>query len=200
MGEGGSFDSPMAEPPASTNILSIGKGNGPYGIIGAVAVAIFIPVLLSMMFVGKKKGKQRGVPVEVGGEKGYAIRNARISHLVEVPWNGATTMAALFEQSCKKHSRERFLGTRPVISKDVVTASDGRKFEKVHYGDYKWQTYGEVYERACNFASGLVNLGHNVDTRAAIFAETRPEWLISFQVLLAHFILTPLGFFISIWE
>ncbi|CAI9102739.1 OLC1v1001058C1 [Oldenlandia corymbosa var. corymbosa] len=154
---------------------------GAIGILGAVFFAIFVPIILSTVLSGNKKRKQRGVPVQVGGEAGLAMRNARQSKLVEVPWEGATTMAALFEQSCKKHSRERFLGTRKMIGREFVTASDGRKFEKLHLGEYEWQTYGQVFDRACNFASGLVKLGHDLDTRAAIFAETRAEWFIAFQ-------------------
>ncbi|KAK2647902.1 hypothetical protein Ddye_015391 [Dipteronia dyeriana] len=171
--EGSTFESPMLE--------KVGVSDGTYGIVGAAVVAILIPILLSVVLVGKKKGKLRGVPVEVGGEAGYAVRNARISELVEVPWKGATTMAALFELSCKARPRDRFLGTRKIINKEFVTASDGRKFEKVHLGDYEWQTYGEVLDRASHFASGLVKLGHDVDTRAAIFSDTRAEWLIAFQ-------------------
>lgn len=157
------------------------KGSGIYGIVGAAIVALLIPVLLSMMVARKKKVKQRGAPVEVGGEAGYAIRSAQKPELVEVPWKGASTMAVLFEQSCKSHPRDQFLGKRKLLGKDFVTASDGRKFEKLHLGDYEWQTYGEVFDRACSFASGLVNLGHNMDTRAAILAETRAEWFIAFQ-------------------
>ncbi|GLT94224.1 hypothetical protein SLE2022_119770 [Rubroshorea leprosula] len=161
--------------------LSLGKSYGPYGIVGAAIVGLVIPVLLATIFVGKRKGKQRGVPVEVGGEAGYVVRNVRLPELVEVPWKGATTVAALFEQSCRKYSQDRFLGSRTLISKEIVTVSDGRKFEKLHLGDYEWQTFGQVYDRACNFASGLVNFGHNVDTRVAIFSETRAEWQIAFQ-------------------
>ncbi|XP_038692653.1 long chain acyl-CoA synthetase 8-like isoform X3 [Tripterygium wilfordii] len=177
--EGSVSNSPMLERLGTTEVLS--KNYGVYGMVGAVIVAILVPVFLSAVLMGKKKGKQRGVAVEVGGEPGYAIRNARFTQLVDIPWKEATTMAALFEQSCKNHSRDRFLGTRKVISRDFVTASDGRKFEKLHLGDYEWQTYGEVFNRACNFASGLINVGHNVDTRAAIFSETRAEWIIAFQ-------------------
>ncbi|XP_021889993.1 long chain acyl-CoA synthetase 8 isoform X1 [Carica papaya] len=166
---------------ATNGYLEIEKQYGNFGIVGTIIMAIFIPVLLSTILMGKKKGKQRGVPATVGGEAGYAMRNARIPELIEVPWAGATTMAALFEQSCRKHSQARFLGTRKLISRDYVTASDGRKFEKLHLGDYEWQTYGAVFDRVCNFASGLVNLGHNVETRAAIFSETRAEWFIAFQ-------------------
>lgn len=161
--------------------MSLFKDHGSYGILGAVIVAVLIPLLLSATLMGKKRGKQRGVPVQVGGEAGLTMRNSRATKLVEVPWEGATTMAALFEQSCKKHSQEQFLGTRKLISKDFITASDGRKFEKLHFGEYQWETYGQVFERASNFASGLVNLGHDLDTRVAIFSETRPEWFIAFQ-------------------
>ncbi|KAJ4827255.1 Long chain acyl-CoA synthetase 8 [Turnera subulata] len=179
--EGSSLSSPLVENLGSDDALSFIKGYGAYGIVGAGLFAILIPVLLSTIFMGKRKARQRGVPVEVGGEPGYAVRNARIPDLAEVPWKGATTMAALFEQSCKKYSRERFLGTRKLISRDFVTASDGRKFEKLHLGEYQWQTYGQVYDRACSFASGLIALGHSEDTRAAIFAETRAEWLTALQ-------------------
>ncbi|KAK1567407.1 hypothetical protein Q3G72_011852 [Acer saccharum] len=170
----------------SEGMEKIGVSDGTYGTVGAAVVAILIPILLSVVLMGKKKGKLRGVPIEVGGEAGYAVRNGQISEMVEVPWKRATTMAALFEQSCKAHPRDRFLGTRKLINKELVTASDGRKFEKVHLGDYEWQTYGEVLDRASHFASGLVKLGHDVETRAAIFSDTWAEWLIALQsVMLA---------------
>lgn len=175
--EGNLLNTKMLDSFQSGDFLSVLKSYGVYGIVGAIVVGILVPIL----FKGSKRGKQRGVPVNVGGEAGYAVRNARVTELIDVPWKGATTMAALFELSCKKHSRNRFLGTRKLIEKEFVTASDGRKYEKLHLGDYEWQTYGEVFNRASNFASGLVKLGHDVDTRAAIFSETRAEWLIAFQ-------------------
>ncbi|KAL0285992.1 UNVERIFIED_CONTAM: Long chain acyl-CoA synthetase 8 [Sesamum calycinum] len=147
-----------------SDYLSIFKDNGTYGVACAVIVAIVIPILLSLVLRGKKKLKQRGVPVQVGGEAGFAIRNARFPKLVEVPWEGATTMAALFEHSCKRYSQQNFLGTRKVIAKDLVTSSDGRKFEKLHLGEYQWETYGQIFARACDFASGLLKLGHDMDT------------------------------------
>ncbi|XP_024026661.1 long chain acyl-CoA synthetase 8 [Morus notabilis] len=179
--EGGFLDTQTPDSFQSGDFSSVLKSYGVYGNIAVLVAGILTPIILSSLLLGNKRGKQRGVPVNVGGKAGYAVRNARVTELVAVPWEGATTMAALFEQSCKKNSRNRFLGTRKLISKEFVTASDGRKFEKLHLGDYEWQTYGEVLDRASNFASGLVKLGHNVDTRAAIFSETRAEWLIAFQ-------------------
>lgn len=170
----------ISEKMGRSDFSSIFRDYGLGGIFGAVILAVAVPVVLSIV-VGKKKVKQRGVPVQVGGEPGLAMRNARTSKLVEVPWEGATTMADLFEQSCKKHSKQRYLGTRKVIGREFVTANDGRKFEKLHLGDFQWDSYAKVFERACNFASGLVNIGHDVETRVAIFAETRAEWWIAFQ-------------------
>ncbi|XP_073065200.1 long chain acyl-CoA synthetase 8-like isoform X2 [Primulina eburnea] len=157
------------------------KDNGSYGIVCAVIMAVVIPILLAVVLGSKRKSKQRGVPVEVVGGTDLVMRNARSVKLVEVPWEGATTLAALFEQSCKKNSGEKFLGTRKVIGKEFVTASDGRKFEKLHLGEYQWETYAQAFTRACNFASGLLKIGHDMDTRAAIFSETCAEWMIAFQ-------------------
>ncbi|XP_018488759.2 long chain acyl-CoA synthetase 8-like isoform X1 [Raphanus sativus] len=124
-------------------------------IISGGVAALLVLILLSLVLTGTKKGKKRGVPVKVGGEEGYAMRHARGPDLVDIPWPGATTMAALFEQACKKYSSNRVLA-REFIDKEVVTSSDSRKFEKLHLGEYRWQSYGEVFERVCNFASGLV--------------------------------------------
>lgn len=165
---------------ADSEYLSIFKGHGSYGVLGASALGIFIPILLSIL-LWKKKVKQRGVLADVGGEPGLAMRNSRFNHLVEVPCEGATTVAALFEKACKDYQHDRFLGTREVIGKGYITSSDGRKFEKLHLGEYEWGTYGEVFDRASNIASGLVKFGHDINTRAAIFSDTRAEWLISLQ-------------------
>lgn len=159
--------------------LSALEGNTYYGIVAACFVVLL--TLMSTIYVGKIKTKRRGVEAQVGGEPGYAMRNARTAELLEVPSEGATTMAALFEESCKKHSQLQCLGTRKVISKEFIEDGKGRKFEKLHLGEYQWETYGQIYDRVCNFASGLLKLNHDVNTRAAIFSESRPEWLISLQ-------------------
>ncbi|CAI9294911.1 unnamed protein product [Lactuca saligna] len=179
--EGSLVNTPTAEEIAVGGGFLSSLMEDKYSAAVAVIFAIAVPLVLSSMFLGKKKVKQRGVPVEVGGEAGFTMRNVRSSKLVEVPWEGATTMAALFEQSCKKHSHYRFLGTRKLVERDFVTGNDGRKFEKLHLGEFQWETYGQIFERVCNFASGLIRLGHDPDTRIAIFSDTRAEWFIAFE-------------------
>jgi long-chain acyl-CoA synthetase len=158
------------------------KEYGLPGVIGALLVALVVPILLSSML--GKKTKKRAVPADVGGEAGLAMRNSRFSTLVEVPWAGATTMAALFEMASKKYPQHRCLGTRKLIKSEFIEAADGRKFEKLHLGEYQWNSYSEAFTRASNFASGLIKMGHQVDSHAAIFSDTRAEWIIASQVIL----------------
>ena len=87
-------------------------------------LAIVIPFLLTLVF--GKKTKKRAVQADVGGEAGFAMRNGRFSSLVQVPWEGATTMAALFEMASKKYPRRKCLGTRKLINREFVESSDTR--------------------------------------------------------------------------
>ncbi|KAL2944255.1 Long chain acyl-CoA synthetase 8 [Bienertia sinuspersici] len=155
------------------------------GIIFALAILAFILVTSSLIstIIMRKNNKQRGVVVKVGGETGLAMRNARFDQLLEVPWEGATTIANLFEQACLKHENRRFLGTRKLIEAEAIEVEDGsgRLFEKLHLGEYQWETYAQVFDRVCNFASGLVVNGHHVDSGVAIFADTKAEWFIALQ-------------------
>nr|CAB3456657.1 unnamed protein product [Digitaria exilis] len=155
------------------------KDYGLNGVVGAVLLAIVIPLMLTSVF-GKKTNK-RAVQADVGGEAGLAMQNSRFSSLVQVPWEGATTMAALFEMASEKYSRRKCLGTRRLIDREFVESADGRKFEKLHLGEYEWDTYAEAFNRACNFASGLIKMGHKLDSHAAIFSDTRAEWIIAAQ-------------------
>lgn len=142
---------------------------------------ILVPLVFTLIFQNSKKGKKRGLPVEVGGEPGYAIRNRRFTAPVSSWWEGISTLAELFEQSCKQHPNKPLLGTRKLIARETEVTPDGRSFEKLHLGDYEWLTYGRTFESVCNFASGLACLGHRRGERAAIFADTREEWFIALQ-------------------
>ena len=155
----------------------------PY-IVGAL-----VPLLVALLYQNSKNTKKRGVPVDVGGEPGYAIRNSRFPILLETAWEGVSTLAQLFELACKEHADKYLLGTRTLISKDTQVSADGRSFEKLHLGEYEWLTYGEVFEKVCNFASGLAHLGHRSEERVAIFADTRAEWFMALQVLFLLLIL-----------
>ncbi|XP_078434969.1 long chain acyl-CoA synthetase 9, chloroplastic-like [Wolffia australiana] len=150
-------------------------------MISPFILAIVVPILTAILFWRKKSPKIRGVPVDAGGEAGYTVRNSRFEFPVESPWEGVTTIAELFEQSCKRYAGDRFLGFREVISQETELAADGRSFEKLHLGEYQWISYGEALCAVFDFASGLATFGHEKEARVAIFADTRPEWMIALQ-------------------
>ncbi|XP_057853163.1 long chain acyl-CoA synthetase 9, chloroplastic [Cryptomeria japonica] len=147
--------------------------------MGGFLVSLLVPLLFSYIFRNRKKGKLRGVPAEVDGDGAIVMRSYHFPSPVEMPFEGASTLAYLFEKSCKKHGYVPLLGSRKLISRETEFSPEGRSFEKLHLGKYDWINYARAFERACNFASGLVELGHERGERAAIFAETRAEWLIA---------------------
>ncbi|KAL8231054.1 hypothetical protein R6Q57_000832 [Mikania cordata] len=154
--------------------------------MSAYIVGVLAPLLLTLALRNSKKGKNRGLPADVGGESGYVIRNHRFTSPVETAWEGIKTLADLFEQACNQHADKNLLGTRKVISKETEVNQDGRSFEKLHLGDYEWMTYGQVFQVVCNFASGLAQIGHKTGERVAIFADTREEWFIALQACFRH--------------
>jgi long-chain acyl-CoA synthetase len=154
--------------------------------MGAFLV-VLVPVVLTSYLLGESRKKKRAIREQAttvanaGGEPGLTKRNARFKELLESPWDGADTLADLFEQACARHSGNRFLGARVVLKREVEVSEDGRRFEKVTLGHYEWITYAQAFLRASDFASGLVALGHGRGERVAIFAETRPEWFLALQ-------------------
>lgn len=154
--------------------------------MGPVIVGILLPVVLGFVMKARSGKKERAVTVEVGGEPGLTKRNYRFEKLVETPWDGADTLAALFEQACKMHASQKLLGTRCIIKKELEPSSDGRSFEKLTLGNYAWLSYSDAFEQSCNFASGIVALGHQKGERCAIFAETRADWFIALQGCFRH--------------
>ncbi|CAN1175495.1 Long chain acyl-CoA synthetase 9, chloroplastic [Linum perenne] len=148
-------------------------------LIGALVPATLLFLLLLLR---RGSTKKRGVPIAVGGQSGYAIRNARFPTPLESAWEGVSTLAELFEYASKRHGNKNLLGTRKLISREVeVSADGGRSFEKFHLGEYQWLSYAAVFQKVLNFGSGLAKLGHQRDERVAIFADTRAEWFIALQ-------------------
>ncbi|KAG0564865.1 hypothetical protein M758_8G142500 [Ceratodon purpureus] len=149
---------------------------------------VLVPVVVTSYLLRENRRKrvrnQATTVANVGGEQGLTKRNARYPELVETPWEGADTLAALFEQACARFSGNRFLGSRVVLKRETEDAGDGRKFEKVTLGHYEWISYAQAFLRASDLASGLVALGHGRGEKVAIFAETRPEWFLALQACL----------------
>lgn len=149
--------------------------------MNAYIVGALVPLVFTLLVRNTKHQKKRGLPVDVGGEPGYTIRNCRFTLPVKTAWEGILTLAELFEQACAKHWDKPLLGTRILTAREAEISEDGRYFEYLHLGEYGWLSYGLTMEIVCNFASGMAKLGHSRNERAAIFADTREEWFIALQ-------------------
>ncbi|KAK6939871.1 AMP-dependent synthetase/ligase, partial [Dillenia turbinata] len=149
--------------------------------MSAYLVGVLVPLVFTLLLRNTKNGKRRGLPADAGGEPGYAIRNHRLTSPMKSAWEGISTLAQLFEQSCKQYSDKPLLGTRKLIYREVEASGDGRSFEKLHLGEYEYMSYGQTFQAVCNFASGLAQLGHRREERVAIFADTCKEWFIALQ-------------------
>lgn len=144
-------------------------------------VGVVVPLIISLIYRNSKGNKKQGLPADVGGESGYALRNFRSVTPLVTAWEGVLTLAQLFEESCMKYPQRRLIGTRTLVSKETEVI-EGRSFEKLHLGEYEWLTFERTFEAVCNFSSGLAYLGINKEERVAIFSDTRGEWLIAAQV------------------
>lgn len=74
----------------------------------------------------------------------------------------------------------KMLGYRELVGVEEERQSNGKVLKKLRLkNEYTWITYREMIERVDHFANGLLSIGVRSNESIVIFAETRPEWLIS---------------------
>jgi len=78
-----------------------------------------------------------------------------------------TTLYAAWKTTVEKHGEKRCLGTR------IKNEQDGT------FGEYDWQTYDEVNEKATYLASAFVLLGFKRGDKIGIYAKNNPNWVIT---------------------
>lgn len=84
-----------------------------------------------------------------------------------------------FAKSVYKYANFNTLGVRELFSIDDDIQPNGKIFKKLSLGSYKWTTYEMVLKRVNNLSNGLLKIGLKSNDSIMLFAETRPEWLIS---------------------
>ena len=80
-------------------------------------------------------------------------------------------------------NHENASGTRELLSEVDEVQPNGKVFKKAIFGEYKWMTFQEVGDRVESMAKGLTELGVR---RAAIYMETRADWMIAVQACFRH--------------
>lgn len=140
----------------------------------------------------RSKRKPLSIVVSEGGDGYGEIRRSSMlgpnEDLVTTPVPGIYTLHELFQNAVKKYGDRPCQGQRGVIQvhKEVIELDDGRKkiWKITEFGQVKWRTYSQVYQRIMDFGSGLVHVtGMKFGSFFGIFEETRPEWMIAAQGL-----------------
>lgn len=119
-------------PAASTKHLAFDTSRLLVGCVLAIIIPFILPVV-----IGKdgKNAKQRALTCDVGGEPGFTKHNQHFLSLIETPWEGANTMASLFELAYQQYSGNHLLGTRELIKQETELSKDGKAFEKLTLGN-----------------------------------------------------------------
>lgn len=84
-----------------------------------------------------------------------------------------------FVKSVYKYANFNTLGVRELLSVDDDVQPNGKVFKKLSLGCYKWSTYETVLNRVNNLSNGLLKVGLRSNDSIMLFAETRPEWIMS---------------------
>jgi long-chain acyl-CoA synthetase len=117
----------------------------------------------------------------ISKEGGLTYRCTRATSKVteEILAAKISTLDGLFRYACKKNGSKRSLGVREILDEEDETQPNGKIFKKYSLGNYIWKSYDEVDQLATSFSRGLRHLGLQPKEKICIFAETRPEWLMS---------------------
>lgn len=83
-------------------------------------------------------------------------------------------------RSSRTYADVKMLGYREIVSLDEDKQANGKVLKKVRMkNEFTWITYKEMVRRVDDLANGLLNIGIKSNDNIVIFAETRPEWLMS---------------------
>jgi long-chain acyl-CoA synthetase len=89
------------------------------------------------------------------------------------------TLDKLFSFAFKKNGTKKCLGVREVLGEEDETQPNGKVFKKFNLGGYMWKNYIEVDNLVGTISRGFREIGLQPKDKICLFAETRPEWLIS---------------------
>ncbi|KAE9551923.1 hypothetical protein FO519_004852 [Halicephalobus sp. NKZ332] len=92
---------------------------------------------------------------------------------------GCPTLGSVWDRAASMYPNELCMGWRDVHEASEEEQLDGKMFQKLVLGDYKWMTYNEVEDQIQKIQVGLWKIGIRQGDKIVIFAETRKEWMMT---------------------
>ncbi|CAF0944544.1 unnamed protein product [Didymodactylos carnosus] len=109
-----------------------------------------------------------------------------VDELKYIPEDGIHTLADIPDLTIKRFADRETLGVREILNVEDETQPNGKVFKKFILGEYKFTTYKEAHEHILAIGKGLLSLGLKQGDRILLFAETRPEWLLTAFAAFRH--------------
>ena len=107
------------------------------------------------------------------------------NHQNDFLFEGASSIPELYQNAMKHHSSKKCYGFRQVFGEEEEKQPNGKVFRKMVLNDkYTWVTFKETDQKITELAAGLSSKGIKQGDRVVLFAETRPEWILSLHAAL----------------
>jgi long-chain acyl-CoA synthetase len=108
-----------------------------------------------------------------------AYRSSTTNELIRIQDKNLNLYKRLAE-AVTNYKETLTMGVREIVSIDDEVQPNGKVFKKYNLANsYTWSSLNDFYERINNLSNGLLHIGLKSDQNVVLFAETRPEWIMS---------------------
>ncbi|CAF4775860.1 unnamed protein product, partial [Rotaria sp. Silwood2] len=109
-----------------------------------------------------------------------------LHQLKSQPEDELETLAVIPDLCLQRHPNKQTLGVRQILDVEDETQPNGKVYKKFVLGEYEFTTYVEACNRISSIGRGLLSLGLKPGDKILIYAETRPEWLLTAFAAFRH--------------
>uniref|UniRef100_A0A0N4ZQ01 long-chain-fatty-acid--CoA ligase n=1 Tax=Parastrongyloides trichosuri TaxID=131310 RepID=A0A0N4ZQ01_PARTI len=131
---------------------------------------------------GRKIQKSKSIKgVRLNNEDIYSpFRNINsIEKLSNLLFPDSPTLDKVWDRIVQLYGNNPCFGTREIIKIYDNHKEDGKVFQKVKLGKYKWVTFNKVNDMVINLSKSIKFLNIPKKSNVIIFADTRAEWQIT---------------------
>ncbi|CAF3504649.1 unnamed protein product [Rotaria sp. Silwood1] len=109
-----------------------------------------------------------------------------LDQLQTQPEDELETLASIPDLCLQRHPQKQTFGVRQILDVEDETQPNGKVYKKFVLGEYEFTTYTEACDRITSIGRGLLSLGLKSGDKILIYAETRPEWLLTAFAAFRH--------------
>ncbi|CAF1352929.1 unnamed protein product, partial [Adineta steineri] len=102
-----------------------------------------------------------------------------LQNLQTRPNESIKTLADIPDYTFAHHPEKETFGVRQILDIQDEQQTNGKIFKKFILGEYKFQTFRQIYKRIENIGRGLLSLNLTLGDKILIYSETRYEWLLT---------------------